>query len=147
MPEFQILLVEDNPADARTFQSALDEASARVKVYWVATAGEAIEFLERRGRFQEAQPVKLVILDLNLGAENGVDLLTRIRKNFLVPVVFFTAARDPKDINRAYACGANAYFTKPMSLEQYIEKIRVLVEHWLDLAELPHSTASPELCR
>src|SRR5271154_2012860 len=59
MPEFQILLVEDSPADARAFQAALDEASTRAKLYWVATAAEAIDFLDRSGRFQDVQPVKL----------------------------------------------------------------------------------------
>lgn len=143
MPEFQILLVEDSPADARAFQAALDEASTRAKLYWVATAAEAIEFLDRSGRFQDVQPVKLVILDLHLGEENGLNLLTRIRQNYLVPVVFFTSSHDPKDVNRAYSNGANAYFTKPMSFEQYIEKARIIVQHWLDLAELPSPNAVP----
>jgi CheY-like chemotaxis protein len=56
MPEFQILLVEDNPADARAFQTALDEASTRVKLYWVATAAEAIGFLTGVGAFKTFNP-------------------------------------------------------------------------------------------
>src|SRR5579875_690033 len=89
-----ILLVDDSEADARLFETALRDASSRARTYWVATATEAIEFLEQRGRFQNAGPVKIVVLDLHLPRQNGFDALRQIKSNPDVsrtPVVVLSA--------------------------------------------------------
>ncbi len=61
-----------------------------------------------------------------------------------IPVVLFSSDRRADTVDLAYSLGANAFFSKPISLDQYISKIRILVEHWLDLAELP-TPVSPRL--
>jgi CheY-like chemotaxis protein len=50
---FQILLVDDNPSDSHLFQTALVEASSRVKVYWVASGEEALEYVASKAGFKE----------------------------------------------------------------------------------------------
>lgn len=140
MPEFQILLVDDSAADARIFENAAKEASARVSIYWVATGQEALEFLTRTGRFAAAQPARLVILDLHLGADDGLVILRAIKSNPDMnrqPVLMLSASTSQAEIDLAYSLGANAYFRKPVSLDSYIELVRVIVRHWLDLAVAP----------
>jgi CheY-like chemotaxis protein len=142
---FDILLVDDSPADAKIFQEALREASTRASAYWVGSGEEAIDYLNQRGRFIDASPVKLVILDLNMPGIDGVETLRRIKGSTNVnhvPVVLLSSSRATDTVDLAYALGANAYFSKPLSLEHYIEKIRILVEHWLDFAELPSPVRS-----
>ncbi|HEX4807898.1 MAG TPA: response regulator [Bryobacteraceae bacterium] len=141
--DFQILLVDDNPADAHIFEVALKDASTRVMLYWVASAREALDFLHQRGRFLDIGPTRIVVLDLNLPRIDGFGVLEQIKANPATrqtPVIIFTSSTAPEDVNKAYALGANAYFTKPMTLDSYVNKLRILVQHWLDLAELPSSS-------
>ncbi len=138
--EFQILLVDDSNADASIFEMALAEASTRVKLYWVASGDEALEFVHGKGRFEGILPPKIVVLDLNMPGATGFEVLKAVRadpKTRHLPVVVFSTSSAQKDVNMAYALGANAYFAKPMSLEMYISKVRVIIQHWLDLALLP----------
>ena len=48
-----------------------------------------------------------------------------------------SSSTSQNDIDLAYSLGVNAYFRKPMTLDSYVEQIRVLIPHWLDLAQLP----------
>ncbi len=144
-PHFDILLVDDNLADAKIFQEALREASTRASAYWVGSGEEAIDYLNRQGKFIDATPVKIVVLDVNMPGIDGVETLRRIKSSTNInhiPVVLLSSSRAADTVDLAYALGANAYFSKPMSLEQYIQKIRILVEHWLDFAELPSPTTA-----
>jgi CheY-like chemotaxis protein len=137
---FDILLVDDSPADAKIFQESLLEVSARVRVYWVATGEEALEYLHQQGRFRGMGPIKMVLLDLNMPGLDGLETLRRIKGNpalSRIPVVVFSSSRAPQEVDRAYSLGANAFFSKPLSLENYVQKAGILVQHWLDYAELP----------
>jgi CheY-like chemotaxis protein len=138
--EFHILLVDDSDADASIFEVALAEASTRVKVYWVASGEEALDFVHARGRFEGIPPPQIMVLDLNMPGSTGFEVLKAVRADATIrhlPVIVFSTSSAQKDVNLAYALGANAYFAKPMSLELYISKVRILVQHWLDFALLP----------
>ena len=149
---FDILLVEDSPTDAEVFELALREVSPRVNLYWVASGAEALDFVQERGRFVGLGPVKLIVVDVQLPRMDGFEIITRLRQQLnvrRVPVIFFSTSKSKQDVNRAYSLGANAYFAKPLSLEQYMEKIRIIVQHWLDFAELPEpeSVTAPDRVR
>jgi CheY-like chemotaxis protein len=144
-PQFDILLVDDNAADAKIFQEALREASTRANAYWVGSGEEAIDFLSQQGRFLDVAPVKMVVLDLNMPGMDGIETLRRIKSSATmnrVPIVLFSSAKATDTVDLAYSLGANAFFSKPVSLDHYIAKIRILVEHWLDFAELPSPVRS-----
>jgi CheY-like chemotaxis protein len=137
---FDILLVDDSAADAKIFQESLLQASSRVRVYWVGSGEEALEFLHQQGRFRNVGPVKMVLLDLNMPGLDGIETLRRVKMNPAtnrVPVVMFSSSRASQEVDRAYSLGANAFFSKPLSLENYVQKAGILVQHWLDYAELP----------
>jgi CheY-like chemotaxis protein len=137
---FDILLVDDSPADAKIFQESLMEVSARVRVYWVGTGEEALEFLHQQGRFRSIGPVKMVLLDLNMPGLDGIETLRCIKSNPALkrlPVIVFSSSRASQEVDKAYSLGANSFFSKPLSLESYVQKARILVQHWLDYAELP----------
>ncbi len=137
---FDILLVDDSPADAKIFQEALAEACARVRVYWVGTGQEALDYLNQQGRFAGVGPVKLVILDLNMPGMDGMETLRAIKENPFtnrLPVVLLSSTRAAEEVDLAYSLGGNAFFSKPLSLENYVQKAKIIVQHWLDYAELP----------
>lgn len=138
--DFEILLVDDHPSDAKLFDHAMEQAATRAKLYWVATAEEGLEFLRQEGRFSGVRRPKLVVCDLNMPGMDGFEFLTEVRKSpgiAIVPVVIFSSSRAPLDVLRCYQLGANSFIAKPMSLEGFVATIGSLVRYWLDIVELP----------
>lgn len=138
--EFQILLIDDHPADAKLFEHALQQIETRARLYWVATAEEGLEFLTQEGRFAGVGRVRLVVSDLSMPGMDGLEFLVHLRKNpalAATPVVIMSSSRSPRDILRSYQQGANSYITKPMSLEAFVATIGTLVRYWLDIVEPP----------
>ena len=139
--DFQILLIDDHPSDAKLFEHAMQQSVTRAKVYWVATAEEGLEYLRREGRFAGVSRPKLVVADLNMPAMDGFEFLRQARGNpefSTIPIVIFSSSRAPKDVARAYQLGANSFITKPMSLEAFVATIATLVRYWLDIAVSPN---------
>ncbi|HTC91189.1 MAG TPA: response regulator [Bryobacteraceae bacterium] len=138
--DFQILLIDDHPADAKLFEHALQQAATRAKLYWVAAAEEGLEYLKQEGRFQGAGRVRLVVSDLSMPGMDGFDFLAQVRKNpalAMIPIVVMSSSRSPRDVMRCYQLGANSFIVKPMSLETFVSTIGTLVRYWLDIVELP----------
>ena len=136
--EFQILLIDDHPADAKLFQHAMEQAATRARLYWVSTAEEGLEFLKREGRFAGVDRPKLVVSDLNMPGMDGFQFLAETRKSpatATIPVVIFSSSRSPRDVLRCYQLGANSFIVKPMSLETFVAAIGTLVRYWLDIVE------------
>jgi DNA-binding response OmpR family regulator len=135
---FDILVVDDSPSDGDIFQAALQEAAPGVTAHWVDSGEKAIRYLN--GNNGKGCPVRLVFLDWNMPLLNGWETLRQIREGpngKVVPIVLLSSACGKADVKRAYQSGANAYFKKPMSFDEYIDRLRMLVNHWLRFAELP----------
>jgi CheY-like chemotaxis protein len=136
-----ILLVEDNPADMRLTQEALKEGKVFCKLHWVKDGVEAMDFLHRRGEFEQATRPDLILLDLNLPRMDGREVLASIKadtKLRRIPVVILTTSKAEEDIIRSYDLYANCYMTKyPVDLDSFIEVIRSIDRFWLALVSLP----------
>jgi two-component system, response regulator len=77
---------------------------------------------------------RLVLLDLNLPKIDGHEVLRRIRaddRTKLLPVVVLSSSQEDDDVITSYALGANSYVCKPVSLEEFVDTIRVLAWFWL----------------
>jgi CheY-like chemotaxis protein len=135
-----ILLVEDNPGDARLILEALKETRTRNRLSHVANGVQAIEFLRRTGDHTQALRPDLILLDLNLPCKDGREVLAEIKTDGTlrrIPVIILTTSEAEDDIQRAYDLNANCYVAKPVGLEQFIRVIRCLEEFWLTVAKLP----------
>ncbi|HYZ85183.1 MAG TPA: response regulator [Bryobacteraceae bacterium] len=141
-----ILLVEDNPADARLVRDGLKEAKSSANLT-VATHGEAaLEFLQKQ--VGSSGLPQLIVLDLNLPGRNGTEILTDIKRNEAlrhIPVIIFTSSSSDQDVDRAYACGANIYLRKPSNLDDFFALIQSMCDLWLGFAVLP-SRSRPMQC-
>jgi len=140
--KFQILLIDDSEADAKLFENALKEAAPRVKLYWVATAKEGIEYLRQENRFQDVGPVSLMVCDLNLPAMTGFEFIAQAKADQAtrtIPLVVYSGSAAHEDVFRAYALGANSYMVKAMTMDAIIQQLQVLVHYWLETVELPDS--------
>ena len=136
----EILLVEDNPGDARLTLEAMRETKVRNRMHVVEDGVEAMEFLRRQGRFGEAPRPDLILLDLNLPRKDGREVLAEVKADpelKRIPVVVLTTSRAEEDVLRAYNLHANCYVTKPVDLEQFMKIVSQIDEFWVKVVTLP----------
>ncbi|MEU7783100.1 response regulator [Amycolatopsis sp. NPDC049159] len=136
-----ILLVEDDPGDVLMTREAFEHHKIRNALHVAADGVEALEFLNREGRFREAPRPGLILLDLNLPRKDGRELLGEIKQNpdlRTIPVVVLTTSEAEEDIVRSYELHANAYVTKPVDFEKFIEVVRKIDDFWVTVVQLPH---------
>jgi len=136
----RILLVEDNPGDARLTMEALLEAKVHNSVTVIEDGEEAMAYLRRRGRHADAPRPDIILLDLNLPKKDGREVLAEVKADpdlKRIPVVIMTTSTAEEDILRSYNLHANCYVTKPVDLDQFIKVVRALDDFWLSIVKLP----------
>lgn len=144
--ELQILLVEDNPADAEMTIDALRESGLTNAVEWVRDGAEALDFVFGTDSAPSAEcpRLRLVLLDLRLPRVGGIDVLRALRadaRTRLLPVVVLTSSHQESDMVRAYDLGANSYLVKPVESEEFLKSVRELGLYWMLLNQLPGERA------
>jgi two-component system, chemotaxis family, response regulator Rcp1 len=136
----EILLVEDNPADARLVREALKGGRVPSHLSHARDGVEALESLRGQGGFGGAARPDLILLDLNLPRKDGLEVLAEIKSDpelRRIPVVVLTTSEAEQDIVQAYDLHANCYITKPMDLEELGIILRHLEDFWLTIVRLP----------
>ncbi len=82
----------------------------------------------------------LVLLDLNLPAMDGFQILSKLRstkKLKFVPVVMLTTSKRPEEINRAYELGAHGFVSKSEDFGNLKNQLKCVKEYWLKTVERP----------
>ncbi len=133
MPLLNILLVEDNPADAYLTRLALQEANFCNDLHVVEKGEHALSFLRRHEPYTHVGRPDLIILDLNLPRMNGLDVLRECKTDpalCTIPVVIFSTSSAEQDITQAYLLGAVQYFVKPNDLQECLRFGHRLAQVW-----------------
>jgi CheY-like chemotaxis protein len=145
--EVEILLVEDNLADAELTIHALRETRLVNKIHHVSDGEEALDFLFCRGPYSDRKftdALRLVLLDLKLPKVDGLEVLREIKsdpRTRAIPVVILTSSREEKDMVNGYQLGTNSYIQKPVDFEHFRETTKQLGLYWLLVNEPPPSSA------
>jgi CheY-like chemotaxis protein len=135
-----ILLVEDNPADARLVREALAEHEVPASLHWVTSGEEALNYLRPQTMDLASKMPDLVLLDLNLPGLNGHEVLAEIKSDPAlkrIPVLVLTSSANPSDVLAAYGDHANAYLIKPEEFDAFLNLVSTVRHHWLDAVLLP----------
>jgi len=138
--QFEILLVEDNEADARLIIHAFKTASVPNRVSHVTDGEKALAFLHRGVEYADAPQPDLILLDLNLPKVSGLEVLKAAKshdKLKRIPVIVLTASAIEEDIHRSYDLQANSYISKPDDLAGFAELIHGIESYWLQHSSLP----------
>ncbi len=138
----EILVVDDSPEDVRLIREAfaLWKRSRHLEV--LMSGIEVLEALAGEKRPPRIAKPDLILLDWNLPATTGAEVLAGLKKYphlRNIPVVVFTSSSAPRDRNRAIELGASRFITKPIELDDFFNVIAGL-ENFLDT--LPDRTPS-----
>jgi CheY-like chemotaxis protein len=144
----EVLLVEDNPADAELTLRALRKENVANQIVHLADGEQALDFLFCRGPYRErsfARPPRLVLLDLKMPKVDGLDVLRAVKadaRTRSIPVVVMTASREELDLVNSYQLGVNSYIQKPVDFDRFREVVRQLGLYWLIVNEPAPTAAS-----
>ncbi|HEX3788942.1 MAG TPA: response regulator [Pseudonocardiaceae bacterium] len=137
---FDVLLVEDDEGDVLMTREAFEFYKLRNRLHVVNDGEKALQFLRRTGEYADAVRPGLILLDLNLPRRDGREVLSEIKADpelRVIPVVVLTTSEAEEDILRSYSLHANAYVTKPVDFERFIEIIRQIDDFFVSVVKLP----------
>jgi CheY-like chemotaxis protein len=135
-----VLLVEDDDGDVLMTREAFEHYKIRNRLHVVGDGEQALEFLRKTGRYADAPRPGLILLDVNLPRRSGLEVLAELKQDpdlLVIPVVILTTSRAEEDILRSYSLHANAFVSKPVDFEQFVEAIRQIDNFFLTLVRLP----------
>jgi CheY-like chemotaxis protein len=133
-----ILLVEDDPGDVLMTQ---EHHKIRNALHVVSDGAEALRYVRREPPYEAMPRPGLILLDLNLPKKDGREVLAEIKADpdlRTIPVVVLTTSEAEEDILRSYFLHANAYVTKPVDFDRFVEVVRQIDDFFLTLVKLPH---------
>jgi len=136
----EILLVEDLDYHAKRTMKALQTGKVRNRVSWVEDGVEAMAHLRRQGNYATAPRPDLILLDWYMPRMDGSEVLEQIKQDpdlKRIPVVIMTSSDQEADVLQAYNLHANCYVTKPVDVNEFIDKVRSIEDFWLTIVKLP----------
>jgi CheY-like chemotaxis protein len=139
--EIDILLVEDDPGDVMLTTEALQSSKLINRVHHAENGELALKFLRRETPYEDAPRPDLVLLDLNLPRVDGREVLAAVKADpdlRRIPIVVLTTSDAEEDILRSYDLHANAYVTKPVNFDRFLEVIRQVDEFFITIVRLPN---------
>jgi CheY-like chemotaxis protein len=140
----EILLVEDNPGDARLTEEAFTDGRLLNNMHRVSDGVEAIAYLRNEGQYKAMPRPDIVLLDLNMPRKDGREVLAEIKEDAdlkSIPVVVLTTSDADVDVMKSYQLHANCYITKPVELDKFMEIVQRIEDFWLAIVRLPRQAA------
>jgi CheY-like chemotaxis protein len=134
-----VLLVEDDPGDVLMTREAFGHYKLRNVLHVVTDGEQALQFLRRTGDYAGAPRPGLILLDLNLPRRDGLEVLAELKADpelKVIPVVILTTSQAHEDILRSYALHANAYVSKPVDFERFMDVIRQIDNFFVTVVKL-----------
>jgi CheY-like chemotaxis protein len=136
----EVLLVEDDEGDVLMTREALDEGKVLTRLHVVNDGVQAIDYLRGSAGYAGATRPDLILLDLNLPKRDGRQVLEDVKSDpdlRRIPIVVLSTSEAEEDVLRSYDLHANAYVTKPVDFDRFVEVIRQIDEFFITVVRLP----------
>jgi CheY-like chemotaxis protein len=136
----EVLLVEDDPGDVLMTREAFEEHKVRNRLSVVSDGVDALAYLRKEKPFEDATRPDLILLDLNLPKRDGREVLAEIKNDTVlrqIPVVVLTTSQADEDVLRSYQLHANAYVTKPVDFDRFVNVVKQIDEFFISVVRLP----------
>lgn len=140
----EILLAEDNPADAELTMRALRKRNLANNLVWVKDGAEVLDFVFHKGAYEgraNGKP-KLILLDLKMPKVDGIEVLAQLKADpdtKQIPVVMLTSSQEESDIVESYRLGVNSYIVKPVDFDKFFEMVSQVGLYWSLMNKVPHA--------
>jgi len=108
-------VVDDDPAGAHLLRELTKNLQRRHELHFVWDGVQALDFLNRRGGYANAERPHLVLLDVNLPRLGGLETLAAIKSDpelCTIPVIMLSTSNSPQDVRKSYQARANCYVAK-----------------------------------
>lgn len=138
--QIDVLLVEDDPGDVLMTREAFEENKVANRLAVVNDGASAMEYLRKEGQYADAPTPDMVLLDLNLPRMDGREVLAAMKSDEAlrrIPVVVLTTSEAEEDVLRSYSLHANAYVTKPVDFQRFIDVVRQIDDFFVSVVRLP----------
>ena len=125
----KILIIEDDIIETMKFNRTISTLNLNVSITEATNGEEALKILK-----SDSQLPNIILLDLNMPKVNGIEFLTFLKNNTElnhIPTIILTTSSNKKDLITCYKLGISGYILKPLKYEEYINKIKTLIEYWL----------------
>jgi len=138
-----VLLVEDNPADQQLTIRAFKKGHVNINLQIANDGVEAMEYLHAEGKYSDRKeyPIPdLILLDINMPRKDGKQVLKEIKTDQnlkIIPVIMLTTSDQEKDIIDSYNLGVNAYISKPVRINDFMDVVNKLENFWFSLNKVP----------
>jgi CheY-like chemotaxis protein len=136
----EILLAEDNPGDVKLTEKALEKGQVLNNLHVVNDGVEAVRFLRQEGEYAEKPRPDMILLDLNMPKKGGIEVLEDIEDDpslSRIPIVVLTSSEAEEDIVQSYDLHANAYLTKPVDFDGFLDIVSRIEDFWLSVVKMP----------
>ena len=122
-----VLAIDDDPAMRQLIADYLVENDVRVTT--VATG-------EEMSRVLAEQAIDVIVLDLRLAGEDGMDLARKVRAESTIPIIMVTGKKDEADRVMGLELGADDYITKPFSPRELLARVRAVLRRYKILQDV-----------
>lgn len=148
----EILLIEDNDADAELTMRAFRRQRLARLVHRAIDGPDGLDYLFARGAYgarDRRKTPQLILLDIRMPKMSGIEVLRQIKadeETRTIPVVMMTSSDEPGDIGACYRLGANSYVVKPIEFTDFILKAEEVGVYWSrtnQAPEQPGAAAAP----
>jgi CheY-like chemotaxis protein len=140
---YKILSIEDNEPDFELLKKALENITdINIEITNISNGQHAIDYIFKKGKYENAETPDLIVLDINLPRLNGYEILDKIKldANYRsIPVIMFSTSSSEEDIQKSYNAHANSYVIKSFDVKTLFNKISAIGEYWLKTSEIPNT--------
>ena len=133
-----ILLADDDADDRKLTSDAFAENRLANQLSCVEDGEELMDYLHRRGKYEPLrnEPLPgLILLDLNMPRKDGREALLEIKSEPTlqhIPIVILTTSEEQKDMDFTARAGAESFFTKPATFDEWVRIMKTVAKSWLE---------------
>jgi len=123
-----VLLVEDNLIEVMKMKRTISLLELPHNIHEAKNGEEALQVLEDKSNLPD-----IILLDLNMPKINGIEFLKILKADEdlkHIPTIILTTSSNQKDLLECYKTGMSGYVLKPLKYEDYVNKIKTVLEYW-----------------
>lgn len=123
-----ILLIEDDAIEVMKFNRVIKKLESNHKIIEANNGEEALDILKNKEIIPD-----IILLDLNMPKLNGIEFLTILKNDEIlkyIPSIILSTSSNHKDMLECYKLGIAGYVLKPLKYEDYVDRIKSLLDYW-----------------